>query len=53
MGLGEVNTSASKKHNQITPGCYLRPPVAQSPCPWKKGAAITVISQISCILGAF
>lgn len=49
-GLGEVNTSASKKCNQITQVCYFRPPVAQFPCPRKKDAAITVISQISCIL---
>lgn len=47
-----MNTSASKKCNQITQVCYFRPPVAQSPCQWKKDAAITVISQISCILRA-
>lgn len=51
MGLGEVKTSATKKHNQITQGWYFRLSVVQSPCPWKKDAVITVISQISCILG--
>lgn len=40
-----------KKHNQIAQGCYFRLPVAQAPCPWERDAAITVISQISCILG--
>lgn len=51
-GLGEVKTRASKKkHNQIAQGCYFRSPVAQAPCPWKRDAAITIISRITCILG--
>ena len=52
-GLGEVNARASEKRDRIARGCYFRQPVARLPFPWNGDAAITVITQLACILGAF
>lgn len=49
-GWGRWKQEHQKKHNQIAQGCYFRLPVAQAPCPWNRDAAITIISQITCIL---